>query len=71
MTTADLIRTALVAKGWGVATLASATGIPRMTLNRRLLDPSTFTLRELALVGNALDIPFADLATPVMQALSA
>lgn len=40
--------------GLSVLSLAGLTGIPRTTLNRRLLDPQSFTVRELRAVAEAL-----------------
>lgn len=40
--------------GLTVLSLSTKTGIPRTTLNRRLLDPQSFTVRELHVVAVAL-----------------
>lgn len=42
--------------GLSVKALAEATAIPRVTLSRRLADPSTFTLAELERVAAALKV---------------
>lgn len=40
--------------GLTVLSLSTKTGIARTTLNRRLLDPQSFTVRELRAVAEAL-----------------
>lgn len=42
--------------GYSVKSLADTTGIPRATLQRRLLGVSPFTSAELALIGQALGV---------------
>lgn len=61
MPPAELIRSQLAAHDLSVAALAEATGIPRMTLTRRLADPGSFTLSELSRVAAVLDLPIVDL----------
>lgn len=61
MNTAALIRDRMEAKGLTVAGLASASAIARVTLTRRLADPSTFTIAELCRVASVLDLPVAEL----------
>jgi plasmid maintenance system antidote protein VapI len=46
-----------------VKALADTTAIPRMTLTRRLTDPSSLTLNELERIATALDTSAIYLAT--------
>lgn len=48
---------------FSVKSLGDTTAIPRMTLTRRLADPSTLTLNELERIATALDTSPLYLAT--------
>lgn len=54
--TKDRIERHMDATGHTVTSLADATAIPRMTLTRRLTDPSTLTLAEVERIAGALDV---------------
>lgn len=45
-----------VAAGLSETQLATMSAIPRMTLKRRMVDPSTFKMSELERVAAALDV---------------
>jgi transcriptional regulator with XRE-family HTH domain len=53
---ADRIKDAMETSGISVSKLAELTGIPRMTLSRRLANPTTFTLGELVRIAEVLGI---------------
>lgn len=52
---ADRLRDCIEAADQTEKRLADESGIPRTTLHRRLLDPSTFTLSELEAIVPLLD----------------
>lgn len=52
----ERIETARAKQQLSYRQLADAAAIPRETLSRRLSDPASFTLAELARVFNALNI---------------
>ena len=52
--TADRIRERMASADFSVNSLADAAAIPRMTLTRRLADPTTLTLAELDRIATAL-----------------
>ena len=58
---ADRIRTRMAAREITVKALADTTAIPRMTLTRRLTDPSSLTLNELERIATALDTSAVEL----------
>lgn len=53
---AATIRAELARRRRTVGWLSAATGLPSMTLQRRLATPEKFTLPELAAIATALDI---------------
>jgi transcriptional regulator with XRE-family HTH domain len=57
------IRSRMVARRLTVKALSEITAIPRMTLSRRLTDPSSLTLNELERIAGALDTSPVYLAT--------
>lgn len=59
---ANRIQTLRVAKGLSETELATASGMSRMTLKRRLAAPDTFTFGELERVAKALDTTSLGLA---------
>lgn len=61
----DRIRQRMDACSLTVKALAETTAIPRMTLSRRLVDPSSLTLSELERIAAALDTSPLYLATGV------
>lgn len=58
---ATRIEALMQANGLSVATLAEQSGIPRMTLTRRLVRPSAFKMAELEQIADVLDIPLPSL----------
>jgi transcriptional regulator with XRE-family HTH domain len=60
----DRIEALRASKGLSVPQLAVASGIPRVTLTRRLHNPETFTLAELARLAEVLETTTRDLALP-------
>lgn len=62
---AQAVQARMDAQAFTQAGLAEATGIPRVTLIRRLRGFVPFTVRELHLVATALDIPVTDLMPAV------
>ena len=60
----DRIEALRESKGLSVPALATASGIPRVTLTRRLQNPDTFTLAELSRLAEALETTTRDLALP-------
>ena len=53
----DRVREAIEAAGMSLNQAAANSGIPRVTLLRRLGRGGDFTLREIDALGRALDIP--------------
>lgn len=60
---ADRIQDRMTARNITVKALADTAAIPRMTLTRRLTDPSSLTLNELERIATALDTSAIYLAT--------
>lgn len=59
----DRIRAEMAANGLSVSGLSRKTAIPRVTLIRRLADPTTMTLSEVSRIAEALGISPFDLAS--------
>lgn len=62
---AEAVQAAMADRKFTQAGLAEATGIPRVTLIRRLRGHVPFTVRELHDIATALDTPVADLMPAV------
>lgn len=56
MQISERIEAQRVAAGLSETQLATESAIPRMTLKRRLLDPTGFKLSELERIANVLDV---------------
>ena len=57
----DEIRRILARDGIRIATLATASGIPRSTLHNKLSGRGQLTVADLVRIAIALDVPAADL----------
>jgi transcriptional regulator with XRE-family HTH domain len=55
------VRATMTAKGVSQVSLAEATGIPRVTLIRRLNGHASFTIEELAAIATHLGVDVASL----------
>lgn len=55
------LKAAIDAAGQSVLSLSESTGIPRVTLGRKLKRPEQLTVAELDLIAEALGIPASDL----------
>lgn len=71
----DTVRTAVVdairASGKSIKAVSDATGIPRVTLTRRLgSGRGGFTVSELAAIARALDIDVVTLTAPIGRVAS-
>ena len=55
--TAQLVAAAIEAANESKQSIAKATGIPRVTLDRRLDGHAPFTVKELYAIAVALDVP--------------
>lgn len=62
MTPDELIRQRMAEAGHSIASLAEATGIPRVTLGRKIAQPDALTLHQLRLIADALGVDWIDLA---------
>lgn len=58
---AEVIVEAMKADGQSQRSMSTATGIPLVTLNRRLTGRSAFTVIEVAAIAQVLDISVVDL----------
>ncbi len=58
---AEAVREAVAARGISQIALSEATGIPRVTLIRRLNGHSPFTIAELAAIAEHLGVTVSDL----------
>jgi hypothetical protein len=58
------VTSAINAAGTTPVKVAQATGIPQPTLHRRLTGQSHFTVKELDLIADHLDIPVSQLSAP-------
>ena len=58
----DAVLAAMKEKGISQRAMSDATGIPLVTLSRRLLKRSAFTLVELAAVAEVLNLSLVELA---------
>lgn len=58
---AEAVRAAIAARGTTQSAVAEATGIPRVTLVRRLTGFSSFTVDELARIAKVLETTPAEL----------
>lgn len=58
---AETVAHAVGAGGWSEKALAEVTGIPRVTLRRRLTGSSAFNVAELAAIADALGTNVSDL----------
>jgi transcriptional regulator with XRE-family HTH domain len=61
---AEAVKQAMTAANHTEASLSEASGIPRVTLRRRLLGVTPFTVAELAAIAAALGVSVEDLAAP-------
>lgn len=60
---AEAVAAAMQTAGVTQTALASDTGIPLSTLNRRLLGHQPFTIRELASIATALGVSITDITS--------
>lgn len=58
------VRAAYDANGISLNALATQTGIPRNSLRRRLDGHQEFTVGQVALIAEALNVPVQSLASP-------
>jgi transcriptional regulator with XRE-family HTH domain len=61
---ADAVKAAMTEAGYTELGLSEASGIPRVTLRRRLQGTYPFNVVELAAIAAALGISIEDLTTP-------
>jgi len=67
---AHVVKTAAEEAGISQRKLAEVTGIPLVTLGRRLNGGKSFEIRELAAIGEALDLSLTDIALMAERAPS-
>lgn len=60
-TVAATVRGIIAESGRSQSSLAEQSGIPRVTLRRRLAAQSPFTVQELADIGDALNVSVVDI----------
>lgn len=60
-TVAAAVRGLIAERGMSELSMAQESGIPRVTLRRRLAGQTAFTVQELADVGRVLDITVLDI----------